>query len=244
MSFSWWLWFPLILISSPWPAWILAVADALLHSAMSRPLEMPLWRPSPWQPLCLWHQYHHSTANGRGGERMRALTLRKSCREFRRRCNLCNLGGHACQERRSDFWFNVDMKHSRTLLPSLMTLCVRRQDLVNGLAPFNPPVSPSLHLVLMTETLKHTKTKLVNVILLKKCIGVNSLTNFCFFVAVVFICILLCLTISYKNGPFSALVLIGYPHSGMLESASFNRQNFNLCKTTPFSDTGSVQALH
>lgn len=110
------LWWLLILISTPWPAWFSDVVDALLHSAMSRPLEMPPWRPSPWQPLCLWHQYHHSTANGKGRGRMRALTLSNPVVQFRRRCNLCNLGDYACQDEHNDFWFNKQVKHSRTLL--------------------------------------------------------------------------------------------------------------------------------
>lgn len=110
------LWWLLILISTPWPAWFPDVADALLHSAMSRPLEMPPWRPSPWQPLCLWHQYHHSTANGKGRERMRALTLSNPVVQFRRRCNLCNLGDYARQDEHNDFWFNKQVKHSCTLL--------------------------------------------------------------------------------------------------------------------------------
>lgn len=41
------------------------------HTAMSRPLEMPPWRPSPWQPLCLWHQYqplHSQWERGRERE--------------------------------------------------------------------------------------------------------------------------------------------------------------------------------
>lgn len=72
--------------------------------------------PSPWQPLCLWHQYHHSTANGRGRERMRALTLWNPVVLFKRRCNLCNLGDYACQDERNDFWSNKQVKHSHTPL--------------------------------------------------------------------------------------------------------------------------------
>lgn len=113
LSSYWWVWLLLILTSTPWPSWFLAIADALLHPAMSRPLEMSLWRPSPWQPLCLWHQYHHPTANGRGRERTRALTLWNPVVQFRRRCNL---GDYACQDENDDFWFNKHVKHSRTLL--------------------------------------------------------------------------------------------------------------------------------
>lgn len=105
---------PLMLISATWPAWFFAVADALLHFAMSRPLEMPPWRPSPWQPLCLWHQYHHSTANGRGRERMRVLTLWNPVVQFR--CNVYNFSDCACQDERDDFWFSKQVKQSYMLL--------------------------------------------------------------------------------------------------------------------------------
>lgn len=54
------------------------LAVALPHFATSHPLEMPQWRPSPWQPVCLWHQHHHFTTNGRG-RASEFLTLKSCC---------------------------------------------------------------------------------------------------------------------------------------------------------------------
>lgn len=116
----------LILISATWPAWFLAVPDDLLHFAMSRPLEMPPWHPSPWQPLCLWHQYHHSTANGRAREgEWESWHSIKPPVQFRRRCNLCNFGDCACQDEHDDFCFNKHVKRFGAQLQRSTTAATR-----------------------------------------------------------------------------------------------------------------------